>query len=325
MENKKVKKDKIIVICGPTASGKTFVSVELAKILNAEIISADSMQIYRELNIGTAKPTKEEMSGIPHWLIDIISVKSVESEMFSVAEYVKRAGDCAKDIISRGKQAIICGGTGLYIDHFMKNTRFTECESDIEYRKELENLPNEELYSKLAKIDKKSVDIIHMNNKKRIIRALEIYRITGKPKSEIDIIAQSEKSEYDFIKIGLRYDDRNLLYQRINNRVESMLKGGLLEEAEKLYKDGEANNIKRIGAIGYAELMDYFNGLYNFSGVVEKIKKDTRNYAKRQITWFKRDSDTVWIDIDEESINNPDKIIKNCLKHINNNHNIYNI
>lgn len=316
----KDKKPKIIAVCGPTASGKTFVSIELAKIFGGEIISADSMQIYKELNIGTAKPTKEEMSGIPHHLIDIISIKSINTEGFSVAEYVKRAGECAQDILRRGKLPIICGGTGLYIDHFIKNTRFTEYENDIEYRKELENLPNEELYAELLKIDPKSTDIIHINNKKRMIRALEIYKITGKTKSEADAMSQTVSSEYNFIKLGLRYNDRNLLYNRINNRVESMLESGLWGEAENLYKNsGESNinNIRRIGAIGYIEIFDCIKGLYDFGEAVEKIKKNTRNYAKRQITWFKRDINTVWIDITEDCVANPGKIIKkikNCIE-----------
>ena len=306
-------KPKIIVVCGPTASGKTFVSIELAKILGGEIISADSMQIYKELNIGTAKPTKEEMSGILHRLIDIVSIKN---GMFSVADYVKRAGECTQDIISRGKTPVICGGTGLYIDHFIKNTRFTEYENDIEYRKELEKLPNEELYAELVKIDPQSADIIHMNNKKRIIRALEIFKITGKSKYEIDAASRRENPEYDFIKFGLRYADRNLLYGRINKRVDGMLESGLLDEVEKLYKDGEENNIRRIGAIGYAEIIDYYKGLCGFDETAEKIKKNTRNYAKRQLTWFKKDLNTVWIDIDEECIADPGKIIKNCLNYV---------
>ncbi|MCL2773231.1 MAG: tRNA (adenosine(37)-N6)-dimethylallyltransferase MiaA [Oscillospiraceae bacterium] len=313
MENKENTKAQIIVVCGPTASGKTFVSIELAKILGGEIISADSMQIYKELNIGTAKPTREEMSGIPHHLIDIVSIND---DTFSVAEYVKRAGECAEDILRRGKVPVICGGTGLYIDHFIKNTQFTEYENDIEYRNELEKLPNEELYAKLVKIDPKSADIIHVNNKKRIIRALEIFKITGKNKSEIDAMSQCENSRYDFIKLGLRYADRNLLYDRINNRVDGMLKNGLLDEVKKLYREGEEDNIKRIGAIGYVEIIDYFNDICGFDEAVEKIKQHTRNYAKRQITWFKRDLNTVWIDIDEENIANSEEIIKNCLNYV---------
>jgi len=306
-------KPKIIIICGPTASGKTYVSIELAKILGGEIISADSMQIYKELNIGTAKPTKEEMSGIPHHLIDIVSIND---GAFSVAEYVKRAGECAEDILHRGKVPVMCGGTGLYTDHFMKNTQFTEYENDIEYRNELEKLSNEELFAGLVKIDPQSADIIHMNNKKRIIRALEIFKITGKNKSEIDAMSQRENPKYDFIKLGLRYADRNLLYDRINKRVDGMLKSGLLDEVEKLYKDGEEDNIKRTGAIGYTEIIDYFKNLCGFDETVEKIKQHTRNYAKRQITWFKRDLNTLWVDMSEEYIANPGKIIKKCLNYV---------
>ena len=312
-------KSKITVICGPTASGKTYVSIELAKILNAEIISADSMQIYKELNIGTAKPTKEEMSGIKHHLIDIISITSAGSNVFSVAEYMKLADKCVCDILNRNKNVIICGGTGLYIDHFINNTQFMEYENDVEYRNGLEKLSNEELYSMLAETDAKSAEIIHPNNKKRVIRALEIYKITGKTKSELDELANSQKSKYDFIKLGLNYSDRNVLYDKINKRVDLMLQNGLVDEVCELYDDGEENNIRRTGAIGYVEILDFFNGLCGFDETVEKIKQNTRNYAKRQLTWFRRDEGTNRIDLDlnEDNINNPNKIIKNCLDYIN--------
>ena len=304
--------NKITVICGPTASGKTGVAIEFAKILDAEIISADSMQIYKELNIGTAKPSKEEMSGIPHHLIDIVSIKT---DQFSVAEYVKKADECVQDILSRNKRIIVCGGTGLYINHFIKNTQFTEYENDLDYRQRLERLSNEELYSMLVEIDTKSSDIIHPNNKKRIIRALEIYKITGKTKSELDELANSEKSKYDFVKIGLNYTDRSALYAKINKRVDLMFKNGLLDEARELYEKGEENNIRRIGAIGYIEILDYFNGLCSFDEAVEKIKQHTRNYAKRQLIWFNKDPETLWVDINENS--KTDKIIEKCLNYIN--------
>lgn len=275
------------------------------------------MQIYKELNIGTAKPTIKEMSGIKHHLIDIVSIKSGG---FSVADYVKSAEDCVCDILGRNKNVIICGGTGLYIDHFINNTKFTEYENDLEYRQELEKLSNEQLYSMLAETDKKSSEIIHPNNKKRVIRALEIFKITGKPKSELDELANSEKSKYDFIKIGLNYSDRNLLYGKINKRVDLMIANGLVDEVRELYENGEEENIRRIGAIGYIEILDYFNGLYSFDEAVEKIKQNTRNYAKRQLTWFKKDNKTVWIDTDdinEDYIKNSYKLIKNCLKYVN--------
>ena len=297
-------KNTIIVLCGPTASGKTNISIKLAKILNAEIISADSMQIYKELNIGTAKPSAEEMSGIKHHLIDIISIKSVSPDAFSVAEYVKRAEECVCDILGRNKRVIICGGTGLYIDHFINNTQFTEYEKDHEYRRELENLTSEALYSMLVETDIKCSETIHPNNKKRIIRALEIFKITGKTKSELDELANLKESKYDFIKFALNYPDRNTLYDRINKRVDLMFENGLLEEARRLYEQGEEDNIRRTGAIGYAELLDYFNGECSLDEAAEKIKQHTRNYAKRQITWFKKDNKnnnkdnkTVWIDI----------------------------
>ena len=300
-------KQKIIAICGPTASGKTGLAIELAKILNGEIISADSMQIYKELNIGTAKPVSAEMAGVPHFLIDIVSVKS--DSFFNVAEYIKHAGECARDILNRGKLPIICGGTGLYIDNFINNTKFTECENDLEYRQYLEQFASAELHSQLLEIDPQSAELIHANNKKRIIRALEIYKITGRTKSEIDGESRLADSEYDFIKIGLRYNNRELLYERINKRVDIMLETGLADEVENLleYKD----NIKRTGAIGYIELFEYFEGVSGLDEAVQKIKQNTRRYAKRQITWFKRDNNTRWIDTDEQNLN---KNIENCLK-----------
>ena len=274
------------------------------------------MQIYKELNIGTAKPDIKEMSGIKHHMIDIISINSGH---FSVAEYVKSAEECVADILTRNKNVIICGGTGLYIDHFINNTQFIEYENDLDYRRELEKSSNGELYGMLVKIDKKSAEIIHPNNKKRIIRALEIYKITGKTKSELDGLANLKQSKYDFIKLGLNFADRNKLYERINRRVDLMIENGLVDEVRDLReKDGE-DNLRRIGAIGYIEILDYFNGLYNFGEAAEKIKQHTRNYAKRQLTWFKKDRKTVRIDMDitADSFNN----IKNCEKNNENDEN----
>jgi len=310
------KKEKITVICGPTASGKTYVSIELAKILNAEIISADSMQIYKELNIGTAKPATEEMSGIKHHLIDIVSIKS---SGYSVAEYVKAANDCVKDILGRNKRVIICGGTGLYADHFINNTQFTEYENDIEYRHELEKFSNEKLHDMLTQIDIKSAENIHPNNKKRVIRALEMYKITGKTKTELDELSNAEKSRYDFIKLTLNYNDRNTLYDRINRRVDSMIESGLTNEVIKLYECGEEDNIRRIGAIGYVEILDWLNGLCDFDEAVEKIKQNTRNYAKRQLTWFRRDDAAITVEMPDPDCGEDykRKIIENCLNYIN--------
>ena len=299
-------KPKIIIICGPTASGKSELAVELAKIINGEIISADSMQIYKELNIGTAKPNKIEMAGVPHFLIDIKSVKS--DSFFSVAEYIKLAGECAGDIINRGKVPVICGGTGLYIDNFINNTRFIEHDNDLEYRQYLEQFSGGELHARLAEIDVASAALIHANNKKRIIRALEIYKITGRAKSEIDAESRLEGPEYNFVKIGLSCS-RELLYERINRRADIMLEAGLLDEAEGL-REYQAD-IKRTGAIGYAELFDYFDGLCTLGEAADRIKQNTRRYAKRQITWFKRDAGTRWICMDEQNIN---KNIEKCLK-----------
>ena len=309
-------KNKIIVVCGPTASGKTYISIELSKILGGEIISADSVQIYKELNIGTAKPDKNEMSGIKHYLIDIVSISDTHG--YSVADYVNQAGECAENIIQAGKIPVMCGGTGLYIDHFMKNTKFAEYAGDESYRNKLHEISGEELYSMLKEIDPKSAELIHINNKKRVVRAIEIYHATGKTKSELDELSQLEGGRYEFIKFGLRYKERELLYSRINKRVDEMIEKGLCDEVYDLYKNGKKDDIIKTGAIGYVEFVDYFDGNCPLGEVTEKIKQNTRNYAKRQITWFKRDKNTVWIDIDEDIINNPEKIIKNCVKHIKN-------
>ena len=298
--------EKIIVVCGPTASGKTCVSVELAKILGAEIISADSVQIYKELGIGAAKPTAGEMSGIKHHLIDIISVTSAP---FSVAGYVKEADARARDIQSRNKRVIVCGGTGLYIDHFINGTEFSDRGRDAEYRERLEALPGCDLYKMLAETDPGSAEKIHPNNRQRIIRALEIYKLTGMPKSESDRLAYPEKPKYDSIKLALNFSDRGALYEKINGRVDTMLENGLLEEARGLYERGLERDIRRTGAIGYVELLDYFNGLCGFGEAVENIKRHTRNYAKRQLTWFKKDPKTIWVETGAPG----GKIVENCL------------
>ena len=313
-KNEKNGKNKILVVCGPTASGKTYTAIELAKIFNGEIISADSMQIYKELNIGTAKPDDAEMQGIKHHLIDIISIS--DSHSYSVSDYVNQAGECAEDIIKSKKLPIICGGTGLYIDHFIKNTKFVEYAGIEDCRNKLAELSNEELHLRLTEIDPKSAEVIHVNNKKRVIRALEIYYSTGKTKSELDELSQIEGERYEFIKFGLRYTDRELLYSRINKRVDEMIARGLCDEVRELYIRGKKDDIIKTGAIGYVELIDYFDGSCKLNEAVETIKKNTRNYAKRQITWFKRDENTIWIDIDSDIINIPEKIIKKCVKYI---------
>jgi len=254
------------------------------------------MQIYKELNIGTAKPTLGEMCGIKHHLIDIVSIRSARSDPFCVAKYVKLAGDCAREIAAGGKNVILCGGTGLYIDHFIGSTKFADYENDPEYRGELERLPTGRLYSMLAEIDKESAGRIHQNNRKRIARALEIFKVTGKTKSELDELSKLGEPPYEFVKIGLNYPERESLYDAVNERTSQMMAAGLAEEASKLYESGAEEDIRRIGAIGYAELFDCFAGRSGFGEAVEKIKQHTRNYAKRQLTWFKRDLQTIWLE-----------------------------
>ena len=298
--------NKIIVICGPTASGKTSIAIGLANLIGAEIISADSMQIYKELNIGTAKPTKEELAKANHHLIDIVSIASGP---FSVAKYVKQAEECAREILQRGKRVIVCGGTGLYIDHFLNGTDFAECESDPAYREKLEGLPGERLHQMLAEIDAESAGAIHQNNKKRLVRALEIYKTTGKTKSELDRLSKAKAPERDFVKIALNYSERSELYGKIDRRVDQMMADGLLCEAKTLCEAGHEARLRQIGAIGYVELTEYFSGLCGLEEAVEKIKQHTRNYAKRQLTWFSKDKKTIWIEPGGDCL-------KNCMAKI---------
>ena len=252
------------------------------------------MQIYKELNIGTAKPTAAQMGGIRHHMIDVSPI----SEPFCVAAYAKMAGECAQDIASRGKNVIVCGGTGLYIDHFLGSTKFTQCENDPAYRNELNELPSGRLHAMLEAVDEKSASLIHRNNKKRIVRALEIFKITGKTKSEQDESSKAGEPAYDFVKIGLDYLGRELLYENIDRRTDQMIEAGLVEEARKLYESGAEASVRRVGAIGYAELFDFFAGTRGFGEAIEKIKQHTRNYAKRQLTWFRKDPRAIWLEPD---------------------------
>lgn len=289
---------KVVSIVGPTASGKTKLSVELAKHFNGEIVSADSMQIYTGMQIATAKPTKEEMDGIPHHMMDFLP----PDKTYSVASYVKDASKCIADIHSRGKLPFIVGGTGLYVDSLLNNVSFSDDKRDEEYCSKLRKIGEEEgvdkLLEMLAKFDPDSAERLHVGrNIKRIIRAIEFYKTTGKTITEQ--IQESHKipSPYSPIKIGLNCRDRQVLYDRINKRVDIMLEGGLLEEAERVINsDLSYTSIK---AIGYKELVPYFKENKNLNDCVEKLKMETRRYAKRQITWFKRDTEINWIYIDE--------------------------
>ena len=293
MDNRK----KLIAIVGATASGKTSLSIELAKKYNGEIVSADSMQIYKGMDIATAKPTKEEMQGIPHHLIDFLS----PTESFSVSEYVTLAKAAIDDITSRGKLPILCGGTGLYIRSLVENVKFSEEKTDEKLREELneryKNEGGEVLLKELAEFDEETAKTLHKNNGKRIIRAIEIYKTTGITMSQHIKNSKNEPSPYDLTAIGITYSDRQKLYDRINMRVDIMMKNGLLKETEDFYSRYNSNTAS--AAIGYKELKPYLDGEVTLETAVEKLKQETRHYAKRQLTWFRRDEYINWIEADK--------------------------
>ena len=293
-------KKKILVIGGPTAVGKTELSIELAKRLNGEIISADSMQIYKYMDIGSAKVSKEEMNGVVHHLIDVVD----PSENFSVADYKEQGEKAIKEIISRGKLPIIVGGTGLYINSLTCNMNFTEAEKDEEYRKDLDKLANEHgnnyIHEMLKDIDPISYKEIHANNRKRVIRALEVYKLTGKPFSSYNAGEDFYKSEYDVHYYVLTMD-REKLYERINLRVDIMMEKGLLEECIKLKEMGYTSSMQSMQGIGYKEILYYLEGNVKLQEAINMIKQGSRNYAKRQLTWFRRDPRVTFLDKDKLS------------------------
>lgn len=281
--------NKIIAIVGPTAVGKTALALRLARELDGEIISCDSMQIYKGMDIGTAKPTKEEQEEIKHHLIDI---KSPDEE-YSCADYAKDAREAIEDIVARGKTPIFCGGTGLYLDSVIEIESFSSGVKDEAYRLELEKYAkengNEALHKMLDEVDSISANEIHPNNVKRVIRALEIYKCTGIPKSEWDIKSKTATPPYDATVFFLTCENRELLVNRIEKRVDIMLEEGLLKEAKDLYKNGYLNEkYTSFSAIGYKELLPYIKGEDTLENCVERLKISTRQYAKRQITWFSR-------------------------------------
>lgn len=294
-----VKKPKILAVCGPTASGKTWLGVELALAYNGEVISADSIQIYKGMDIASAKPTEEEMKGVPHHLISILD----RNASFSVSDYVKLAREKTEDILSRGKLPIIVGGTGLYIDSFLNNITFSEVKGDEEYRRELYKFAdengNEALYRKLVSADPEASQSIHMNNLVRVVRALEVIHVTGRKFSELKAESRLHESPYESIILGLNASDRAVLYDRINQRVDEMVENGLIEEARSLWQEGGMATASN--AIGYKELIPYFENIASLDECIDKIKQETRRYAKRQLTWFRRNDSIDWIIIDDFS------------------------
>lgn len=293
-------KNKLIIIAGPTAVGKTELSINLAKKLNGEIISSDSMQIYKYMNIGSAKISKEEMDGINHHIIDIID----PSIKFSASDFKDLAKKATKDILSKGKQPIIAGGTGLYINALTCNMDFTEAESDEEYRNYLNNLAeekgNEFIHNLLKDIDNKSFIDIHFNNRKRVIRALEVHKLTGNPFSSYNVGEDLYNGDYD-VKYYVLTMDREKLYSRINKRVDIMIENGLIDECIKLKEMGYTSSMQSLQGIGYKEIFYYLEGKISLVEAVELIKKGTRNYAKRQLTWFRRDPRAIFLDKDKYS------------------------
>ena len=292
-----MKKIPLIAVVGPTASGKTALAVELCIRLGGEVVSADSMQIYRGMDIATAKPTTEEMRGVPHHLVDFLDIGSE----FSVADYVAAAHEAIGDIYGRGKLPVVCGGTGLYIDSLIENIRFEKTVSSTPLRAELKNLAEEKgggyLLEMLRNIDPETASRLHENNLNRIIRALEVYKTTGETMSEQIKNSRSEESPYDACVIGLDYKDRQVLYERIGRRVDMMLEAGLLEEAERVVSDPRLKTARQ--AIGYKELAPYFEGTAPLEECIENLKQATRRYAKRQLTWFRRNKSIHWLYPDE--------------------------
>ena len=300
-------KENLLILMGPTAVGKTAVSINLAKKLNGEIISADSMQIYKYMNIGTAKIQNDEMDGIPHYLIDIIN----PDENFTVSDFKENASGYIKDINLNKKLPIVVGGTGLYINSLVYNLNFASVAPNPVIRDKLEDLAlqygNEYIHNLLLQIDKESSDRISINDRKRIIRALEIYEITGKTMSDYNKDFRTTNDNYNLSMICLNMN-RDKLYERINRRVDIMLDMGLIDEVKEILDMGYDKNLVSLQGIGYKEIIMYLEDEYTLNEAIEKIKQGSRNYAKRQLTWFRRDNRIKWIDVDD--YNNVDDLTK---------------
>ena len=307
-----MKKIKIEVILGPTASGKTALGIEMAKRFGGEVVSADSMQIYEGMDISTAKPTIEEMDGIPHHLIGFLP----RDRAFSVAEYVDLAGKVIKDISDRGKLPIIVGGTGLYIDSLVENIKFPDITSDEKVRErisnDIETLGVDAVFERLKECDPETAAELHPNNKVRVIRALEVFELTGRKLSDLKAESRLEPSPYDAVMIGLNCRDRQKLYDRINKRVDIMVENGLEAESREVYESSDMKTAAN--AIGYKELIPYFKNEADFSECIDKIKQEPRRYAKRQLTWFGKNAKIQWLMLDE--FDNKEKIFDYCEKAI---------
>ncbi len=300
----------VIAVVGPTASGKTALAIELAKLFDGEIISCDSMQVYRGMDIGTAKADEEEKQGIPHHMLDVAD----PGENYSCADYAEAARAVLAEVQSRGKLPIFCGGTGLYLDAVLKGTSFSEdsgADDGKNIRETLEKRDRDDLYEELLRIDPAAAEKTHKNNVKRVIRALEIYYKTGMTKTEWDARSHEDADAIDAAIIGLDCEDREVLYERINRRVNIMLEKGLVDEVKglKLSLDTTAGQ-----AIGYKEILWYLNGDMTLSEAAERIRQGSRNYAKRQLTWFRRNGKVHWICTDREGIF--ENIVNNAVSYL---------
>ena len=289
-----MEKSKVIVICGPTASGKTALSIELAKRINGEVVSADSMQIYKDMDIGSAKVTKEEMQGIKHYLVDCV----FPDERYSVANYKLDAKKAIEEILKKGKTPIVVGGTGLYIDALIYEIEYQDIKINESYRKELESIKQnqglEVLYERAVKIDPEAMKKISPNDSKRIMRVLEIYEATGKNKTEQEAESRLKEIPYNY-KVFAITMDREKLYERINKRVDIMIENGLIEEVKELLKKYKEFPTA-MQALGYKEVKEYLDGKLTKQEMIDKIKQESRRYAKRQLTWFRKNKHTIWID-----------------------------
>ncbi len=287
----------VIAVVGPTASGKTKLGVELCKLLNGEVVSADSMQIYKQMDIATAKPSVTDMDNIPHHLIGFVEPE----ECFSVVQYCSMAKKCMEEITGRGKIPVVVGGTGLYIDALLNNIEFPQANADYTLREQLKKIASEKgaevLLEELMKIDPDTAQTLHINDLGRIIRAIELYCTTGITMSKHIQLSKVNPSPFIPCIIGLNFRNRQILYDRINGRIDDMLKNGLIEEAMLFYKNHNDGTAKQ--AIGYKELFPYFEGTVQLSQAVDKLKQETRNYAKRQLTWFRKNETIKWIYADE--------------------------
>ncbi len=306
-----MQKKSLVVLTGPTAVGKTKASIELAKSIGGEIISADSMQVYRYMDIGSAKITKEEMEGVPHYLVDVLDPK----EEFHVVKFQEMAKKAMEEIYSHGHIPIVVGGTGFYIQALLYDIDFTDNDEDTGIRKELEEFAEknglEALHERLRKVDPVSAETIHANNKKRVIRALEFYMQTGTPISEHNETERAKESPYDFRYFVLT-DDRRKLYNRIDRRVDLMVESGLVEEVKKLKEMGCTRNMVSMQGLGYKEILEYLEGDSSLEEAIYKIKRDTRHFAKRQLTWFRRERQVIWLN--KETYQNDEALIDDMIQ-----------